>query len=551
MDVHARGADSASGESAEKLLSRLGGAHGGGFRLRRRLLVIVALIVAAALVITAAVVFLLPKLGPTGTSPPQPFVQQWNQTLPSGTDWYLPVMGPTTPLYDYKHGGVWQINSNRRGVIVMDFLQSTAGINASPYQKGGNLRLTLDITKSFGVVPQPGTPLRAVYYIVPGINITAIGSPSTGGPPILNGLLAAFSGRTFLVADPWTNTSVFNYTLPFDPIWTGEDPASSGQMILAPIMRLSNRGIVPIGVGPYRYFFASDGNHTALFEVTYCHEGCEFNGYPLLPLGRLVGYVNASLSAPPFVYYNQEWVATTDNWRSGPGQALLLPLSNATLEVVNVTGPVRAFVPVTLEGQPATVVGSIGFVRATYPLDVFLPVRSAAAFGIGLLNLYGLSWGFGSVLADPSLDPIGAPTNYRGNATYFAFYNGTSDQSHLSGLYLNVTSGALVPIPQFSVTFPGRVRTFFAAPPDALPQVFVQAANGTLLTMSAKLSGTTLVQPKLFPLSLPSSATFVVYAGSFGGTLYGGSLSPWELWGAWTDSVSSMTAAFKLVPSSP
>jgi len=197
-------------------------------------------------------------------------VHDYNQTLPVNSEYNTPVLGPTTPLSADKLGGVWEINSNRQGIVYMDFLQYSLGTNTSPYQ-AGNLSVTLDVTQAFGITPQPGTPLQAVYYVVPGKNVTANGVPVTFGPSARNGLLAAFAGQTFLVGDPFTGKAIYNTSLPFAPRWTGEDPASAGQMLVAPTMRLAQIGIVGVGVGPFRYFYASDGNHTELFEFTYSH----------------------------------------------------------------------------------------------------------------------------------------------------------------------------------------------------------------------------------------------------------------------------------------
>lgn len=479
-------------------------------------------------------------------------VHDYNRTLPTNPDYNVPLLGPTTPLSADKLGGVWEINSNRQGIIYMDFLQYSLGTNTSPYRVG-NLSVTLDITQAFGVTPVPGTPLQAVYYIVPGKNVTSSGVPVTFGPSAENGLIAAFSGQTFVVGDPFTGKAVYNYTLPFTPLWTGEDPASAGQMNIAPTMRLAQVGIVGVGVGPFRYFYASDGNRTDLFEISYCHAGyCGSAGFPVAaPSGRLAASFNLNLSAPPLVYYNQENVVTEPlnspyPYREGPGQAFLLPLTNHTLAVANVTGNIRAWIPLTLDGQPAVVDGPMGYVRSTYPLFIFLPLRSASASGVATLDLNSLQLKGQHSFPDPALVPLGAPVAYRGQNLFYGFYNQSSNSTHVFGLFLNATSGNMTPNAQFDWVFTGRVRSFFEAPPDALSTVFIYTEGGKLYTM-VTVFGPTAVVPQEFPLIPPPGVPQVVYAGSFGGTLYGGGLTPQELNGVWLDGIHGQTVVFQLL----
>src|SRR5205823_14678925 len=89
-------------------------------------------------------------------------------------------------------------------------------------------------------------------------------------------------------------------------------------------------------------------------------------------------------------YYNQDRVTSFDDYRSGAGEAILLPLANGTLDIHNVTGSVRSWVPLSLNGQPATVVGPIGFTRSTFPLWLYVPVRSTDATGVGIFDLITL-----------------------------------------------------------------------------------------------------------------------------------------------------------------
>ncbi|HII41358.1 MAG TPA: ABC transporter permease [Thermoplasmata archaeon] len=519
----------------------------------------IIVLIFAAMAILAPVISPYPRNFEAPTSD-RFVVHGYNQTIDVNLDYNAPVLGPTTPLSADKLGGVWEINSNRQGSIYMNFLQYSLVANTSPYRVG-NLSVTLDITQAFGVTPIPGTPLQAVYYIVPGKNVTATGVPVTFGPSARNGLIAAFAGNTFVVGDPFTGKAVYDYTLPYAPLWTSEDPAAAGQMLVAPTMRLAQVGIVGVGVGPYRYLYASDGNRSDLFEISYCHSDpigatptyCGSPGFPVLaPYGRHVASFNLSLSAPPLVYYNQESVVTQPSnspfpYREGPGQAFLLPLANGTLAVANVTGNIRAWVPLTLGGQPAVVDGSMGFVRSTYPLFIILPLRSAGASGLAVLDLNSLQLSpRESSFADPSLVPLGQPSPYRAQSLFFAYYNQSLNSTHLFSLFLNATSGNLTPNPQFDWTFAGRVRSYFEVPPDALPTVFIYTEEGKLYTM-ATVFGATAVVPEEFPLAPPPGVPEVVYAGSFGGTLYGGGLTPQELNGVWLDGGRGQTVVFQLL----
>src|SRR3989442_12804191 len=85
---------------------------------------------------------------------------------------------------------------------------------------------------------------------------------------------------------------------------------------------------------------------------------------------------NASLSAAPFIYYNQERVEKWEAWRAGAGAAVLLPLMNNTLEVLNITGVHRAWIPLALGGEPATLHRQIGFTRSRLPMPFHLAVKS-------------------------------------------------------------------------------------------------------------------------------------------------------------------------------
>ena len=509
--------------------------------------------------IFAFMAILAPVISPYGPNFEAPILDRFTVSayplnLPQNLTYNAPVMGPTTPLTTGPRGGLWEINSAREGLIFMNFVKYAAFGNVSPYLVG-NQSIRLDVTQDFGILPLPGTPLIAAYYIVPGTNVSQLGSPVTTGPGVENGLLAVFTGRTFMVVDPFTKHAYLNYTLPFQPIYTGEDPASAGQMAIAPTVRIASVGIIGVGVGPYRYLFASDGNTTALFEVNYCHTTCNDPAVPTpATSAKLVGMFNGTLSAAPLVYYNQEDVqySSTDGWRAGPGEGLVLPLTNNTLAVYNVSGRFRGWVPLTLDGQPAVVDGSIGFTRSAYPAWLYLPLRSSSASGLGVFDMNSLRVLHTISYANPNLVPVGAPDSYRAEALYFAFYNQSSGTSHMLGLRLEA-NGTMTPIPQLQWDFEGEVHNYFHPPPDASPYLFIYGGDGLIHTMNTTYSTGTTVPPSEFAIIPSKGVAQVLYAGTPLGTIWGPNLAPAEMFGFWMDPVTGQTVMFQLLgtPISP
>jgi len=462
-------------------------------------------------------------------------VNAYSYALPSNLTYSGPTMGPTTPLNDAA-GSMWDINWNAsKGIVYMNLLRYALGYNESPFLATQNLTVSFDVTQSFNATPIPGTPLRAVYYMVPSKDWATNG---TTGPTALNGAVAVFTGKDFLAGDPFNRTLFFNWRLNFTPTWTGQDPESAGNLVIAPAQGTVNVGPLLYPVGPYQYFYASDGNHTAVFEVKYVHAGyCPC----ATPTGSPPIYVNASLSAPPFVYYNQFYVDPANNRRSGPGQGIFLPLANGTLEVLDVTGTVRAYVPLTLDGAPATVQGNIGYGQTEFPLRLFLPLKSANATGIGLLDLDPLQIAHEYVLHSASWESIGRPVSRAGNATFAVFYNPGNDTSFMVGIS---ETGGLVGTGQFQVYMPGKIRSFFYA--DEQKNLFVLGANGRIYTLSTTFKTTAAVVPDLFTIVPPPDLPSIHYAGAFAGTLYGISLSNQELNGAWTDPSTGLITVFQL-----
>ncbi len=463
-------------------------------------------------------------------------VSAYDRALSPNLTYLAPVMGPTTPLSSDRQGGVWLINHAREGFITMDYLQHTLETNETPFE-AGNHSLSFDITQDFSIspTPNPAAPLTSLYYIVPGKNST-----NSNGDRRDNGALAFFAQRDFYVIDPFKGSLIFWARLGFDPIYTGEDPASGGNMLVLP----TEYNIAPFpglpgrDVGPYRYFYASDLNHTVVFQITYVH-----STDPTGPSGQIVLWSNESLSAPPFVYYDQDGVNVIDDYRSGPGQAILLPLTNGTLEVHNVTGPIRTWVPLTLDGQFAVVDGSIGFTRSTFPMWLYLPLRTSGASGVGFLEMNSLRLIHEFSLPDSALQPVGAPTSYRGKTVYFALFDpaiGASGTTHL--IRVNDTGGETL---QFRADFPGRLRWFYEV--DERSKIFIFPANGGIVTQDTTFGSAEDVVPEVFTIQPPATATLFRYAGALGGTLFGGALTQQEEYGAWTDPTLGQTVVFQLL----
>ncbi|TMA03698.1 MAG: ABC transporter permease [Methanobacteriota archaeon] len=467
-----------------------------------------------------------------------------NLTL-RGLNYSVPVMGPTTPLQSDRLGGMWLVNYAREGYVFMDFTEHTLETNVSPFQ-AGNRSLQFHIS-DLPVSPQPVAPLEALYFVVPALDSTKSTGPRNG-----NGAIAFFAQRDFYVYDPFTRSLIFRWRLGFDPSWTGEDPASSGDLITLPAQFTIRPfpGAPGRDVGPYRYFFASDGTHTVVFETVFVHTNSTVQPgavYPGAPGGQPVLFSNETLSAPPFVYYNKDTgeLNSSTNFRTGRGQTILLPLANGSLEVHNVDGSLFGWVPLRLAGQPATVTGTIGFTRSTSidTMKLYLPVRSSSATGVAVLDAASMKIVREFSVPDPTWEPVGIPTSYRAQTVYLGLYDhneGPDGTTHM--IRLNETA---VENLQFRTDFPGRVRTFFEV--DERSKVFVFPAHGGISMLATTSRTDAHVAPEPFAITPPSNVSLFRYAGALGGTLYGTALIPQELYGVWTDASEGETTLFQLL----
>jgi len=467
-----------------------------------------------------------------------------NLTL-RGLNYSVPVMGPTTPLQSDRLGGMWLINYAREGYVFMDFTRHTLETNESPLQ-AGNQSLQFHVS-DLPLTPQPIAPLRGLYSIIP-----ALDSSKSTGPRKENGAIAFFAQRDFYVYDPFLKTPIYWSRLGFDPVWTGEDPASSGDLITLPAQFTIRPfpGAPGRDIGPYRYFFASDGTHTVVFETVFVHTNSTVQPgavYPGAPGGQPVLSVNETLSASPFVYYNKDTgeLNSSTNFRTGRGQAIVLPLANGTLQVHNVDGSLVGWVPLRLGGQPATVDGTIGFTRSTSidTMKLYLPVHSSSAAGIAVLDLASMTIVREFSVPNPTWEPVGIPTSYRAKATYLGLYDpsdGPTGTTHM--IRLNETA---VETAQFRTDFPGRVRSFFEV--EERSKVFVFPAQGRIFLLATTFRSDVHVVPEPYAITPPSTATLFRYAGALGGTLYGTALIPQELYGVWTDGPAGATTLFQLL----
>ena len=146
-------------------------------------------------------------------------------TLPAGSTYGVPVMGPTTPLSSDRSGGMWLVNYASSGFIRMDLLGYSLGLNESPFQRGNESHF-LDVHSDFGFVPLIDSPLTHVYYVVPGKNLSLqFGSGRD------NGALALFSGRDFAAVNPFERTYFFRDRLDFDPAYTDSPRVLRGRPI--------------------------------------------------------------------------------------------------------------------------------------------------------------------------------------------------------------------------------------------------------------------------------------------------------------------------------
>ena len=472
-------------------------------------------------------------------------IHAFNRALPQNQSYAVPVIGPTTPLFPDVGGGEWTINSNTsHATIYMDFMKSPAKTNESPFLTR-DLSLRFDATQLFNASPLPSPPLSAIYWIAPGKNISF-----ETGPPDKNGALAFFMNRDFIVGDPFTNAEIFRATLPFVPVWTGEDPESAGNLISQPTQRQGPSccfGVPGPAYGPYRYFYASNGTSTLIFEITYVHTGDQTPG--ISPSGRVALSFNGRLSAPPFVYYHWAGVSDVDGsgFRAGERQAILLPLANHTLAVYNVSGIPRAYVPLSLFGQPANVVAPIGYARSpdTPTFFAYLQLRSSNASAIATFDIGRLRIAHVFPLPQASLELLESPISELGTALYLGFYDASAASTTILGLTANPAAGNLTVIPQFQLTVPGRVSNYFSVV-GTLSRVYV-FTNGRLVTLSTDFTTFATIHPEDFGLAIPRNVKQIVYAGTTKGLLYGVSLSPEELNGVWTDSSTGKMTLFTLL----
>jgi len=470
-------------------------------------------------------------------------IHAYSASLPAGQTYDGPVMGPSTPFLVDAGGGIWDINWNSsHATVYMKFGKYTLRHNETPFD-AGNLSLEFDATQMFGRTPLPSPPLSALYWIAPGKNV----SFSTG-PPNANGALAYFMGRDLIVGDPFSKTLIYTTQVPFDPVWTGEDPESAGQLLSQPFQngRVIFPGLPPTPFGPYRYIYASNGTRTIVYEITYVHTGDP----TLVPMGKIALQFNGTLSTRPFVYYNSLGVSDDDRsgFRSGLRQAILFPLVNNTLAVYNVSGVPRRFVPLTLFGQPAQIVAPIGYARSpqTATFFTYLLLRSSNASAIATFDMGRLS--VAKVFPLPrDLELLQAPISHDGKALYVGFFDGSANVTTMVGLNVDPESGNLTRASQFDLTIPGRVRSYFDA--QALSSLYVYAPSGRFLKVPTTV--TTVSQVKIeaedFGLPIPAGVRAIVYAGTFHGTLFSAALSQEELNGGWTDSSTGKTTVVTLL----
>ena len=471
-------------------------------------------------------------------------IHAYSHLLPGNQTYNGPVLGPTTPLFPDAGGGEWIINWNEtHATVYLDYLKYPGQTNLTPFS-AEPLSLQFDATQKFSVSPLPSPPLTALYWIAPAKNLSF-----QTGPSNKNGALAYFMGRDFIVGDPFDDSLIFHMRLPFDPVWTGEDPESAGYLLSQPTQNGKSPfpGVPATPFGPYRYFYASDGNQTIVFEITYVHTGDATPG--ISASGRIVVWSNDTLSAPPFPYY--DWGTVTDagssGFRSGPGQAILLPLANNTLTVYNVSGKVRAFVPLSLFGHPASVVAPVGYARSpdTATFFTYVQLRSDNASAIATFDMGRLRIARVFALAKSSLQLLERPISYEGAALYLGFVDPSDRTTTLLGLNVNPALGNLTAIPQFQLNLPGRARNYFVA--NNLFSIYVFAEGGKLLRIPTTFATAAFIKTEDFGLSIPSGVRAIVYAGSFHGTLYSVALSQEEVNGAWTDSTTGKTTVFTLL----
>jgi peptide/nickel transport system permease protein len=172
----------------------------------------------------------------------------------------------------------------------------------------------------------------------------------------------------------------------------------------------------------------------------------------------------------------------------------------------------------------------------------YLPLKSATHTGIAYFDLASLSLlpDREFLMPDASWESIGLPLSTRGETVYTAFYHPADNQSLLVGLTANATV-----VPQFQAYFTGKLRDYFEA--DARAAVFIFTADHQIMSMKTTFKTNNTEVPEGFAIVPDETVPHVVYAGAFGGTLYGSGLTAQEVNGAYTDPATRKTVVFQLL----
>lgn len=440
--------------------------------------------------------------------------------------WYDPLVGSTTPNLIDAEGGQWLIISRPDGRLEMDFMRVPVQ-NESVFERGGIEIRTQLADHGFAL------PISPVAYVAPGEGIGRV-----LGARDRNGLLAFAANSTFVLFNPFTNTTLFSADLGFVPRWILIDPLSAGLTYDIPRRQLVSLGLIQIPKGPYRLLGAADENRVVVYRVEYLNNE---NGL-LSPVGPPILDVAAPSAGQPFLYQNQD---------RPQYNAVLIPLSNGTLATYNGTdGTLRGYATFTLEGEPATLSAPISAVRADYPQRALLSLASQNWTGLVFYDTERVRAERTFAIPDRDLILRTSADAPVGETVFIGADHRNADPEFPTGRILkiiqNLTTGNL----SLDLSFQGDFEDRIAGPLFFSPEsstVYFLGGSGTIYTAATTVGGQ-LVKLGVRPAFIvgPGAQT-LLYTGTFAGGPYSIATANNEAFGLYFDNATGEIRLFQLV----
>ncbi|MEW5936527.1 MAG: ABC transporter permease [Candidatus Thermoplasmatota archaeon] len=446
----------------------------------------------------------------------------YHKTFPQGA--YLePVLGPTTPQYVNRNGGIWHILPVEEGHIYMDFMESALVSEATPFEIG-NISIEVNIT-ALGLEP----PLQHLLYLCPGVDSAG----NFRGDPKRNGLLGIVANETFAVIDPFLYPSedcvLYRVELGFAPRWLVQDPLSAGEMYDIPSQREYYVGVIPFKEGPYRYVVAADEHRAVVYRLEYLwnEQG--------LRSAEVVLDLNMTISQEPLAYLNKDFPEAS---------GILLP-GEGNITFFDMKGGVKCVMNLTLSGAPASPGAPMGYSRVSFPPYVFAPVQGEAGDGVVFISMANISV---IHVFDPGIEGSVVGCSPSKGQSLHILYN---FQERKGGVYARVyrVSYGEGSIGAVDEGFNGDLvehgsRIFYVT---EVSKVFVLGESGRIYAGITTVGGSTRQGMQIF-FDTEAGTRFISDVGSLSGTRYG-TLSSNEVHGLYFDAVKGETTIFQFIGS--